>query len=103
VNQEKGRRELAGQVRRLLRDGEPGSDVEVPLVELFARNVADDVDTLRRLAVLEEHDPDSWSYEPEPLPAGDERAWAEAVERMRRTPKSSVLPPTRLHAPLESS
>ena len=101
VDQESGRRKLARKVRRLLEDDGEVADREARLERLFARHVADDVDALRGLGVLEEHDPDTWSHTPEPLPQADRPRGEEAVDRMRGVPKSSVLPPARRDAPVE--
>jgi hypothetical protein len=103
VKQGRRRRDLAREVGAALASAGTGSDPTPELRELFARSVADDVDTLRDLGVLVELDPDSWSHVPEPIPAGEAAAWDEAIERMRGIPKSSILPPSRRDAPLAST
>ena len=81
--------------------GLPDEETTARLEHLYQEHVADDVETLRRLNLLQHHDPDTWTHNPEPIPHSEARRWAEAVAQMRRAPKSSYLPPTRRDAPLE--
>jgi hypothetical protein len=101
VGQRMVRRRFGNEVKRQLTLGLPDEETTARLEHLYQEHVADDVETLRRLNLLQHHDPDTWTHNPEPIPHSEARRWADAVAQMRRAPKSSYLPPTRRDAPLE--
>jgi hypothetical protein len=100
VGQRTVRRRFGGEIKRLLALDLSAEETAALLEHLYQEHVADDVETLRRLGLLQHRDPDSWVHEPEPIPRSEAGAWAEALAHMRRAPKSAYLPPTRRNAPL---
>lgn len=101
VGQRMVRRRFGGEVKRLLVRDLPAEETAARLEHLYQEHVADDVETLHRLGLLQHHDPDSWAHNPETIPSSETRGWAEAVAQMRLAPKSAYLPPSRRDAPLE--
>jgi hypothetical protein len=101
VDQRMARRNLGSEAERLLAGGLSTEETTAELEHLYQEHVADDVETLVDLGFLQQHNPDSWSHDPEPIPHREVHAWADAVAQMHRAPKSSYLPPARRHAPLE--
>ncbi|MGZ5398674.1 MAG: glycosyltransferase family 2 protein [Nocardioides sp.] len=101
VGQGRSRRNLSREVGRLLDGGLATEEAAAQLATLYEELVSDDVGSLRTLGLLQHHDPDSWSHDPEPIPHGQAQAWAHAVELMRSAPKSAYLPLARRDAPLE--
>jgi hypothetical protein len=95
------RRRLAVATQRVFDLDLPAEETDARLERVYRRYVADDVEALRELGVLQHHDPDTWVHDPEPLPPAELGRWADAVARLRAEPKSACLPPSRRDAPLE--
>ncbi len=62
------------------------------LMSLYERTTADDVETLRRLKLLEHVDPDAVTREPEQFPKGDLDRLRDAFHRVRQLPKRQFSP-----------
>lgn len=80
-------------VQDLLARGLPAAALEQELLALYERTIADDLDLLRKLGVVEEIDADRGTHEPVALSAEQRAGLAAAVERVRGLPKDRFRPP----------
>jgi hypothetical protein len=80
-------------VQDLLARGLPAAALEQELLALYERTIADDLDLLRKLGVVEEIDADRGTHEPVALSAEQRAGLDAAVERVRGLPKDRFRPP----------